>query len=123
MSASKETYQGMLSYVSLGIGTLFTAALLYNNSTNTAAIMVLNLGEGIASWANLTGFFPALFTASLIGGLILLLVVSAIAPKLENYVAMAGKTRARALLQTKEGMTVEEERKELIRIFGQKKPS
>ena len=123
MSASKETYQGMLVYVSLAVGTLFTAALLFQYHENTISLMMINMGAGIASWGHMRGYWPALLAASLVGGFVAMLVTSAIAPRMEEYVALAGKTRARKLMQTKEGMTVEEERKALIKQFGQSKPT
>ncbi|MBE2203735.1 MAG: hypothetical protein IAE94_05315 [Chthoniobacterales bacterium] len=123
MSASKESYHGMLIGGSLAVGTLISACILNENKWHPVVANILNFGNWIAGFASLHGYWAALLTSSVLGGLVLMCVVLGVAPYLEEKVALAGKERARRALQEKEGMTVEQERDALIARFGQSKPS
>ena len=123
MSASRESYQGMLIYVSLAVGTLISACLINENRGQPIVENILNFGNWIAGFGHMHGYIPAMLAASLLGGVIVMCVVAGVAPHLEEKNALAGKDRAKRALQEKEGMTVEEERDALIARFGQSKPS
>jgi len=109
-------------YVSLLLGFLFSAAELYQHADSAVASKVIEFSAWVASLVGLTGYFPALLVASVFGGMLLMCVVCAIAPTLEEWVAKHGVRRSKQILQQKEGMSVEDEREELVKRFGQKMP-
>jgi len=122
MNEYRESYAGIMVGVSLALGTIFTACLLYQYQSCGLAISILNFGNWISSFAGLRGFAPALITASLLGGIIAMCIVASITPQLEEYVAKRGGERSRRTLQQKEGMSIEDERKALVERYGQMKP-
>jgi len=122
MNEHRESYAGMMVGVSLALGTIFTACLLNQYQSCGLAISILNFGNWISSFAGLSGFLPALITASLLGGIIAMCIVASITPQLEEYVAKRGGERSRRTLQQKEGMSIEDERKALVERYGQMKP-
>jgi len=113
----------MLIYGSLAVGTLISACLLHDNTAHPLVSNILNFGNWIAGFTHLHGYWAALLISSVLGGLMLMSVVLAVAPYLEEKVALAGKDRARRALQEREGLTVEQERDALIARYGQSKPS
>jgi hypothetical protein len=123
MNAPKNTHSGTIIYVSILLGTVFSSALLFGHSDNPISRNITDFGSWIASLFGFAGYFPALIASSIIGGIILMCVVCAVTPLLENTVAKKGLRRSKGILHQAEGMSIEDEREELVKRFGQKQSS
>jgi len=120
MNAHNDSHTGTVIYVSILLGTVFSAAILFLHCDNPIAGSVIDFGSWIASWAGLYGYCPALIIASCFGGIILMCVVCTIAPVLQNSVAKQGIKRSKGVLRQSEGISIEDERDALVKRFGQK---
>ena len=122
MSVHKDSHVGTIIYISILLGTVFSAALLFLHCDNAIVGRIIDFGSWIASSAGLYGYCPALIVSSFFGGIILMCVVCAITPLLENTVARQGIKRSKGVLQQSEGMSTEDERDALVKRFGQRPP-
>ena len=122
MSAPKDSHTGQIIYVSILLGTVFSAALLLQHFDNPIANNIIQFGGWLVSLLGLTGYFPALSISSVICGILLMCVVCAVTPFLQNTVARQGIKRSKNVLQQAEGISIEVERDALVKRFGQKQP-
>ena len=120
MNVHNDSHTGTVIYVSILLGTVFSAAILFLHWDNPIAGSIIDFGGWIASWAGLHGYCPALIISSFFGGIILMCVVCTVAPVLQDSVAKKGIKRSKGVLQQSEGISIEEERDALVKRFGQK---
>lgn len=116
--SGKESYSENLILISLAVGSLITAASLHQNASHPIAENLVGFGAWIGSWFNLHGFWPALGITSVLAGVLLMLTVMAIAPKLEEWAAKKAADRGKRTLAEEEGLSVEDEMKLLVEKFG-----
>ena len=120
MNAPKDNHTGTVIYVSILLGTVFSAAVLFQHFDNQVARNIIDFGNWIASLAGFCGYFPALVVSSFLGGVLLMCIVCVIAPILQDSVARQGIQRSKNVLQQSEGISIEDERDILVKRFGQK---
>lgn len=116
--SDKSSYSENLILISLAVGTFISAAVLYQHATHPIAENLIGFGVWIASWFNIRGFWPALGITSLLAGVLLMLAVMAVAPKLEEWAAKKAADRGKRTLAEVEGLSVEDEMKLLVEKFG-----
>ncbi len=105
------------------VGSLLGAAWLNDASASSQFAMdVLNFGNWLSSFTGLSGYIPALLTASLLIGLCCYCCAAAVVPRFEEWVASRGAERAKRALLKEGKISVEDEMKALVRKFGRKKP-